>query len=302
MSEEVNKEFDEMLEDVMGGDPGTDNHSPETEEAADKSLEAEKPAPEAEETFEPYGDEENFADDSAEEKGTEEKTDGTPEKTDSVPEEKTDDPEKEKAALQEEITNYKKRLHDTQSAMHKATEERNKLQKELDALKNKKAEQPSDGDDDNWFKDDDSDTGNKKTAELESKIEAIEEKQEQYQRDMAVQKWLADAEAFAKDHEDYNHLVNEKLEPLLNEETGDPVILAAYKKWQDKSPAGAYEFARKLFSTEEKLKAASPEKEENEVKPATDPTKGKAGLDRINSAEFAEPKRHHSNMIDEVFG
>jgi hypothetical protein len=30
MSEEVNKEFDEMLEDVMGGEPEMVDHSPET--------------------------------------------------------------------------------------------------------------------------------------------------------------------------------------------------------------------------------------------------------------------------------
>ena len=77
--------------------------------------------------------------------------------------------------------------------------------------------------------------------------------------------------------------------------------MAAYMRWKDKTPAGAYEFAKKFFGIEEKL-SAPPKRNNEEVKPAVDPTKGKAGLDRMNSAEFSEPKRQHSNMIDEVFG
>jgi DNA repair exonuclease SbcCD ATPase subunit len=302
MSEEVNKEFDEMLDDVMGGEPGMADHSPDAEDGEDKSLEAkENAAPETEEKFEPFGDEEYaFADDSAQDEGKEEKSEGTPEKTDSEPEEKETAPDAEKVALQEEITNYKKRLHDTQTAMHKANEERAKLQKELDALKNKKADTSDSGDDDNWFKDDPG-TADTKAAELESKIEALEEKQEQYQQEQAVNQWKIEAEKFAASHEDFNTLVYEKLEPMLDETTGDPAVLAAYMRWQDKTPAGAYEFAQKFFGIEEKLAVPSAKNDE-EAKPAVDPTKGKAGLDRINSAEFSEPKRQHSNMIDEVFG
>lgn len=306
MSEEVNKEFDEMLEDVMGGEPEMADYSPEAADGAGKSLEAkENAAPEAEEKFEPFGDEEYaFADDSAQDEGKEEKSDGAPEKTDSEPEEKETVPDAEKVALQEEITNYKKRLHDTQSAMHKANEEKAKLQKELDALKNKKADTSDSGDDDNWFAEDSGKkkkADNGKTAELESKIEALEEKQEQYQQEQAVNQWRSEAGKFAASHEDFNTLVYEKLEPMLDETTGDPAVLAAYMRWQDKTPAGAYEFAKKFFGIEEKL-TAPPEKKNEEVKTAVDPTKGKAGLDRINSAEFSEPKRQHSNMIDEVFG
>lgn len=304
MSEEVNKEFDEMLEDVMGGVLDVEDLSPDTEDGEDKSLEAkENAAPEAEETFEPFGEEEyTFADDSAHDEGKEEKPDGTPEKTDSEPEAKEPVPDAEKIALQEKIANYEKRLHDTQSAMHKANEERAKLQKELDALKNKKADNPDSGDDDNWFKDDsDTDAADGKTAELESKIEALENQQKQYQQDQVVNQWKAEADKFAASHEDFNNLVYEKLEPMLDETSGDPAVLAAYMRWQDKTPAGAYEFAKKFFGIEEKLTAPQ-NKNDKEVKPATDPTKGKAGLDRINSAEFSEPKRQSSNMIDEVFG
>jgi chromosome segregation ATPase len=303
MSEETNKDFDEMLNDVMGGSPEVEDHSPEAEEKNGKSLEAtQNAAPEAEETFEPYGDEEySLADDSAQDDGTPEKTDGTPEKTDSVPEEKENAPDAEKVALQEKITNYEKRLHDTQSAMHKANEERARLQKELDELKKKKADPEEKDGDDNWFAEDDDNAPDKRSAEIESKIEDLEKKQDEFRQEQAVLNWQKEADAFARDHEDFNTLVYEKLEPMLDEQSGDPAVLAAYKRWQDKSPAGAYEFARKFFGIEEKL-AAVPQKNETEAKPAVDPTKGKAGLDRINSEDFAEPKRQHGNMIDEVFG
>lgn len=305
MSEEVNKEFDEAIEDVLGGTSVEEDHSPAPEDGAKESLEAnENAVPDTpDETFEPYGDEEYAVDsDSAQDEGVEEKSEGTPDKTDSVPEEKETAPDAGKDASQNEITNYKKRLHDAQAAMHKANEERAKLQKELDELKKKSepAEETEDSDGgDNWFADEKPD--NKSAEDLESKIKAVEEKQEEFQREQAIQNWNKEAEAFAKEHEDFNTLVYEKLEPLLDEESGDPAVLAAYTRWGDKSPAGAYEFAKKFFGIEEKL-SGSPQKQEQEAKASIDPTKGKAGLDRMNSADFSEPKRHSDNMIDDVFG
>ena len=173
--------------------------------------------------------------------------------------------------------------------------------KELDELKKKKADPEEKDGDDNWFAEDDDNAPDKRSAEIESKIEDLEKKQDEFRQEQAVLNWQKEADAFARDHEDFNTLVYEKLEPMLDEQSGDPAVLAAYKRWQDKSPAGAYEFARKFFGIEEKL-AAVPQKNETEAKPAVDPTKGKAGLDRINSEDFAEPKRQHGNMIDEVFG
>lgn len=296
MSEEKDKAFDEMLDDVLGGTPETEDHSPEQSGGSDKSLGAENDAPKAEDTFDPYGEEYNsFADDSAQAETEEVKQEGTPEKTDSVPEEKAPEADAEKIALQEQLANFEKRLHDTQTAMHKANEARAKLEKELEALK-KKPENT--GGDDNWFKDNDTDDAdNGKTAELQGKIDALEEQQKQYQQEQALQKWNMEAAKVMAEHEDFQELVYEKLEPLLDEENGDPAVLAAYSRWKDKTPAGAYAFARKMFSVE------TPEAEtKQEAKPALDPTKGKAGLDRMNSAEFSEPKRQSGNMIDDVFG
>jgi hypothetical protein len=297
MSEEKDKAFDEMLEDVLGGEPETVDHSPDPEGSSDKSLGADEDAPKAEDTFDPYGEEYNsFADDSAQAEAEDVKQEGTPEKTDSVPEEKNTDADAEKAALQEKIANYEKRLHDTQTAMHKANEERAKLKKELEDLK--KRSESSGNDDDNWFSDKDSGNADDgKTAELESKIDALEEQQKQYQQEQALQQWNIDAEKVIAEHDDFKTLVYEKLEPLLDEETGDPAVLAAYTRWKDKTPAGAYAFAKKMFSVE------TPEKEtKQEAKPTIDPNRGKAGLDRMNSADFSEPARAKSNMIDEVFG
>lgn len=297
MSEEKDKAFDEMLDDVMGGPAEAEDHSPEQSGTADKSLGAENDAPKAEDTFDPYGEEYNsFADDSAQAEAEEVKQDGTPEKTDSVPEEKTTEADAEKIALQEKLANFEKRLHDTQTAMHKANEARAKLEKELEALK-KKPEGPEEGDD-NWFKDNDTDDADDgKTAELQGKIDALEEQQKQYQQEQAMQKWNLEAEKVMAEHEDFQTLVYEKLEPLLDEENGDPAVLAAYTRWKDKTPAGAYAFAKKMFSVE------SPETgTKQEARHTADPTKGKAGLDRMNSADFSEPKRQSGNMIDEVFG
>jgi chromosome segregation ATPase len=287
MPEEQNRELDNMLDEMMGGN----SHSPETE-STETVPEAEE-APEEKETFEPFGEEEyTFTEDSAEtEEESGEKKEDAPAEADSAKEKENTDFEAEKAALQKEIANYEKRLHDTQSAMHKATEERNKLQKELDALKNK-GESTND-DDDDWFGND----GNEKTAELEEKITNLEEQQKQLKEEQALQEWNKEAAKIISEHDDFEELVYKKLEPLLNEESGDPAVLAAYMRWKDKTPAGAYEFAKRVFGVE------TPEKEtKTEAVTEKDPTKGKAGLDRINSAEFAEVERKTGNMIEEVFG
>jgi chromosome segregation ATPase len=297
MSEEVNKDFDEMLEDVLGGADETADHSPEAEDT-EKSFEAEETAAPESEGETAVEAEEPSESDSAQDEGEAKGAEGAP-ATDSVPEVKEPSPDAEKTALQEEVTNYKKRLHDTQEAMHKANEERAKLQKELDDLRKQSEKQEETPGGDNWFAEEE--PADNKSAELESKIKAVEEKQEAFQREQAVMNWQKEAENFAKDHSDFNELVYDKLEPLLDETSGDPAVLAAYMRWQDKTPSGAYEFAKKFFGIEEKLTGA-PQKTEQEAKASIDPTKGKAGLDRMNSAEFAEPKREAGNMIDDVFG
>jgi DNA repair exonuclease SbcCD ATPase subunit len=279
---ENSKDFDELLDDVMGG---TD-HSPETETEALKDQQAEN-APEKEE-FNPYHDEDSntYFDDSAEE-SPEGQSANAPAKEDSAQEVEQDE---EKEALKRELANYEKRLHDTQRAMHEANTKRAELQKELDSIRSKQKS------DDNWFSDADNDAEDK-TAELQEKISDLESRQEQIQQELKIDQWVNEAQKLASEITDYKELVFDKLEPMLDETTGDPALVAAYTKWADKSPKGAYEFAKRFFGYQERL-----ENPGNSQRAAKDPSRGKAGLDRINSADFAEPDRRSRNVIEDLFG
>ena len=308
MSENMNNELNAAVDDLMGGEAVKPDHSPEdAKDTADQSLEA-KTAPE-DDVFDPYGgDEYGFFADSVEKEKEEAEDKKAPEsapeeKADSAPEAKEAVPNPEIVALQEEIANYKKRLHDTQKAMHEANASRAELQKQLDSLKQ---EDKKDGDDEDWFNESDSksvEKFEKELAEVKRQSDDLKNQQERYQQELQQQKWMKEAEALAKEHEDFETLVYEKLEPLMDEETGDPMIRALYMQQEDKSPAGAYAFAKKLFGLKAQLSGEVP-KEENakEAEASKDPARGKAGLDRINSADFPEEKRRSKNMIDEVFG
>jgi chromosome segregation ATPase len=301
MSEKENNSLDAVLDDVMGGSFGEDkDHSPDTKETAEEQTETEvSNAPETEEVFDPFADEATFVDDSAEkEHEKEDSQDNAPDKKDSA---QDDDAakkrEEETEALKKEIANYEKRLRDTQKAMHEANTERAKLQKELDSIRSRKEESG----DDNWF-----DSSEDKTAQLETKIKDLENKQEQFQQDLAVEQWITEAKKLSTQYDDYEDLVFNKLEPMLDETTGDQALIAAYTKWQDKSPAGAYEFAKRFFGYNDRINGtATKEVSENKTKEAertVDPHRGKAGLDRMNSAAFAEPRRVQRDMVEELFG
>lgn len=301
MSETTNSELEAMVDDLMGGEAKEPDHSPEAESVTDRTPE--QIAPETDEIFSPEK-EETAVSDSAKKDGTE-KTASTPEK-DSVPEEKTD-PDREKLALQQEINNYKKRLHDTQKAMHEANTAKAELQKELDSLKQKKSNAD---DNDNWFSEEGSDGAigkiEKELAEVKQQSADLKKQQQQYREEMLRQQWLKEADDLAKEHSDFEKLVYEQLEPLVNEETGDPIVRALYMQQEDRSPAGAYAFAKKYFAAKAKISGAEPEATPGENK--TDnagkisSVGGKAGLDRMNSAEFAEERKIYTNMVDEVFG
>lgn len=278
MSEEASNEFEELVESMMGGE----DHSPEADTGTEKTLEENTAAPEAE------------ADDSALDEGSG-GADDAPEK-DSASDKQEAEPDADIVALRAEIANYEKRLHDTQKAMHQAKAEKADLQKQLDAFK---TDTSGKGDDD-WFASD----GEKETAGLRAEIKDLNEKQKNLEQDMARERWMSEAERESAKHDDFEDVVFKKLEPLLDETSGDPRIRALYMQEPDKSPAGAYKFAKKLpmlFSVLDGKGLESPGRNEN-LKPAPDPTKGKAGLDRINSADFAEKKAPAKNMIEEVFG
>ena len=281
MSENSN-DFEALVDDVMGGV----SQSPETSDEAQKNQQAEN-APEKEE-FNPYHDEDSNAyfDDSAEESNPDD-AENSPAKADSEEQVKQDE---EKEALKRELANYEKRLHDTQRAMHEANTKRAELQKELDSIKSRRKS------DDNWFSDAEEDNDSK-TSELETKINDLETKQEQFEQELKVEQWIAEANKIASEIPDYRELVFNKLEPMLDETTGDPALVAAYTQWSDKSPKGAYEFAKRFFGYQERI-----EKADSQPQRAKDPSRGKAGLDRINSADFAEAPRQSRNVIEDLFG
>ena len=301
MSEKENNSLDAALDEVMGGTFGEEkDHSPEPEETVEKQAEQEvSTAPETEEVFDPFEDDAAFVDDSAKkEHEKEEKTESAPDTKDSAQEDEAlKKREEETEALKKEIANYEKRLRDTQKAMHEANTERAKLQKELDSIRNNKKESG----DDNWF-----DTGDEKTVQLENKLKDLESKQEQFQQDLVVEQWIAEAKKFSAQHEDFEDLVFNKLEPMLDDQTGDQALIAAYTKWQDKSPAGAYEFAKRFFGYNDRINGKAetsvPTQKTTEAGKSIDPFSGKAGLDRINSAEFAETRRIPKDMVEELFG
>jgi chromosome segregation ATPase len=307
MSEQVNSEFEAAVEELLGGEVKPD-HSPETDNKAEKSPETPNPhAPETEEEFIPYGgDEYGLYSDSAEPQKQEKEPESAPEKEDSAPPAKEPEPAPDVAALQEEIANYKKRLHDTQKAMHEANTAKAELQKQLDSLKK---DEKKDDDDDNWFADDDDKETvgkiEKELAEVKQQSEELKNQQQEYQQELRRQQWLKDADELSKQHSDFDNLVYERLEPLLDETTGDPMIRALYMKQEDRSPAGAYEFAKKLFGYQDKLDGKGqvpPAEEKNEVEKKEDQARGKAGLDRMNSADFAEDKKRNRNVIEDIFG
>lgn len=211
------------------------------------------------------------------------------------------------ASLKKENENWKKRFHDTQKAMHKANTERAELQKQLEAAQKRKEE---DNGDDDWFSDSDSETGDNDDSEIQEvkkNIEEIKNRQQEYQQELARKQWLDEAEKFSEEYDDFEELVYDKLEPLLDETTGDPMVRTLYLQHADKTPAGAYEFAKKFFQYQERLKANSDAgkkqtEETKEVPKTNQQARGKAGLDRMNSAEFPEERKPYRNMVDEVFG
>jgi DNA repair exonuclease SbcCD ATPase subunit len=294
MSEPNNNDLSEIVDNMMDGVEELQDHSLNIA-TDEQSLANNETAPEKDFT-------EVIDTDSAEDEKSVNKTDGTPPDGDSEPEKNKIDFDAEIASLRAENENLKKRFHDTQQAMHKANTEKSELQKQLDAL-TKKAEE--DSDDDDWF-----DNSDKNTAEDDHKLEdirknlkALESRQEEYQQEIYRQKWVDEAEKFAEKHEDFEELVYQKLQPLLDEETGDAMLRALYLQQSDKSPKGAYEFAKKLFEYKSKIDSNAPiETNKTEAVKTEKPALGKAGLDRLNSAEFPEEKKVYVNVVDEVFG
>lgn len=304
MPENESNDFDGMLDDVLGGQAEDVDHSPVDSSDTAETLEAEPTvAPEAKEEFVPYEDDESLTEDSARDEGKEEDAGSAPPEGDSPQNTDPLDPDTEREAFQKELAKYEKRLHDTQKAMHEAKAERAAMQKELEELKKKSSAENRYDDEENWFEEE----GDAQPA-VEEKLKNLEQQQEEFQREMLKQQWMNDAKVLSEKHEDFDDLVFRKLEPLLDEETGDERIRTLYLMQDDRTPAGAYKFAKRLQSLIAALDGdedTSPDVKEEQVadaSPSPEPIRGKDGLDRYNSADFSETRRRSGNLVDEVFG
>lgn len=296
LEEKGNEQFDaeSVLDEIQGGPekedaPDTEGHSPEEvdpDAPLDLSDEEEAFLPEDEDVSGASGEKQNSP----------------------APEPKA--PEVDVAALQQEIATLEKRLHDTQSAMHKATGEKAELQKELDSLKKKQT------DEDDWFSEDDKN----RVTELEEALEkadkdlaAQDEQVKGLAHQKAVAEWDAAAAPVIKEHPDFEHIMYEKLVPLLDPQTGNPQVRAAWEALEDKSPASQYAFAKKMLDVLEfqqdpeaykkKLRRSFNEEPSDFEDEEEEPITGKEGLDLLQSASGpAANKRGSGDFLDAVFG
>jgi len=217
-------------------------------------------------------------------------------------------PEKDSAELKQEIENLRKRLHDTQSAMHKATTERAALKKELDELKAKKENE------DDWFSE--YDTAREK--ELETSLKKADEEiarqqadEDALKRQEAEKSWDAAAAPVIKEHPDFENVMYEKFAPLLDPKTGNQQVISEWEKLQDKSPASAYEFAKKQLDILEfqrdpkayKEKLLKSNKKNKDFEDDVCEPRGKAGLDMLNSEDYGSASSESiGSFVDAVFG
>lgn len=321
MSEEnVITDVDSLIDFVLGDEAEAAHHSPGKEDhtAAEEAETTPEVKSDAEE-FDPYGDNSSidFADDSVEEqkeKEGEDAPENAPAEADSAEKKEEKAPEKTTVDYQQEITNLNKRLHDTQKAFHESTERASRLQKRLDELEKKKVSEENDHDD-NWFSDADSkevDSLKQELSDIRKENEALGSQQQEIQQQANLAAWHQAAEPVRQEHADFDELVYEKLEPLLDEETGDARVRQLYMQQQDKTPAGAYKFARSLpmilemlndpESFHRKITNFNQEIQKEKVKDSPRKVTGNEALRVMNSADFAEERSSVGrSLVDELF-
>lgn len=204
--------------------------------------------------------------------------------------------------LRTEIEVLNKRLHDTQSSFHRASEERAKMQRELEDLKKRE------GDDEDWFSKEDE----KRKQELEAEINKADKELGESQSSIEEAKlkaaeitWDIAAAPVAAKHSDFEELVYDFLGAKLDRESGDPIIRDAWQKEPDKSPEKAYAFAKRLKVQEEILTDPDAYKERLRKEILNNaggfaPT-GKQGLDMVNSADPSPSVPDSGGFVDAVF-
>lgn len=231
-----------------------------------------------------------------------------PKKDEAVPEEK----KAPEAGVEKtkEVENLEKRFHDTQKAYHEKTEEVKRLERELLEARNQKS---TSEESDSWFEDEGDDKKSKADAD-KRRSEEIDSKLQHMKNELTIALWEQEARFVRKEHPDFNEVVFDKLSPLLDETTGDAFVKSLWAKETDKSPANAYNFAKRVFDQREMLNDPEAYKEklraeiEEEARtkassPATEkkhPT-GKTGLDMISSA-IPEVKEKNTNASGSFVG
>lgn len=198
-----------------------------------------------------------------------------------------------------------KRLHDTQSRLHEECAKRADLQKELSDFQRKQEES------DDWFSDED----NKRKQELEKQIAESDERLRQIgeessttQTEEAKEEWLAQANAEAKKHPDFDQKVYKDLGNLIDPQSKgfNPAVRQAWDNMQDKSPESAYKFAGEML---ERLEAfnnpdAFKEKIRQDVLKnlGNDKPFGSEGLDMVNSAnEGVQARTEPDGFVEALF-
>jgi chromosome segregation ATPase len=319
MSEEVFAGDNESIIDRMFGEEKTETPHSRTEEKLDATNDP-APAPEAEkslETFDPYddGSDEDFADDSAEEKAEKEdvKADKeAPAPADSAEEKEAQAPQRTAEDYEQEIAKLNKRLHDTQKAYHERSEKASSLEKRIAELENKKSD--TNEEDDNWFSEDDKKevaSLKQELSEIKKENEAFGEQQQEIQQQANLAAWHQAAASVREKHADFDELVYDKLEPMLDEEKGDPRIRALYLQQMDKTPEGAYKFAKNLSLLLELLDnpegfearvANNATKKENATPEPPRTVQGKEALRNLPSADYAEENTFRTDsLVDKFF-
>lgn len=305
-----------FIDDVFGGDAMSDDHS-RTDDADTKTEIDEKQEPESdaknEQAENPEDNSDSFDDDGFDAEEDDSSDDG--DKSDA--ESKTDDKSRQNAPetaeidsakLKQEIENLQKRLHDTQAAMHKATTDRAALKKELDELKAKKENE------DDWF----SETDSEREKTLEDSLKKADEdiarqqaEQDELKKEEAAKVWDEAAAPVIKEHPDFEKVMYGELVPLLDSKTGNQYVIAEWGKLQDKSPASAYAFAKKMLDFMEfqrdpqayKAKLLKSNKHNDTFGDDVGEPSGKDGLDMLNSADVGSaPPERIGSFVDAVFG
>jgi hypothetical protein len=328
MSEEIIKDVDSLVDFVLGDDSEMNYHSPE---AQDEKADVSEMPPEFDsdaELFEPYGEDDDEEEPIDSDSGKQPESEAekqqpadAPATADSAPSEEVKPEETNTVDYQAEIAKLEKRLHDTQKAYHESNARAAEFQKRLENLESKAAnKEKKEASEDDWFEDDSEDEKTdsalkKELNDIRQRSETLEARQEEIQHQANLNAWHTAAAPVRAEHPDFDELVYQKLEPLLDEQTGDSRIRMLYMQQEDRSPAAAYKFARSLSTILEMLDDPDGfhtrmESLKNEIKNAssikeTQPraAKGKAALDMVNSAEFADdPKKAPRSLVDELFG